>query len=253
MSGATYTQSAKQETRSFEQVANGLPGRDEIEQERTESAPSPRADIEAGDDELVLLARQGDRDAFAKLTRRHHAICLKRARLMLRNHTDAEDQVQSAFAKAFEYLEQFRCEGPFAAWLCRIVQNECLMLMRERRQAELIYVDVRSESKARLEIVDQLPDQEDGLGSQQVVNLLHREISRIPPLMRNVIILREIEELPMPEVAVRLHLSVPAAKSRLMRARKELRVRLAKYCGRTGPRMLMSKSSPNKIEYTYLS
>jgi RNA polymerase sigma-70 factor (ECF subfamily) len=71
--------------------------------------------------------------------------------------------------------------------------------------------------------------------------------------MRNVMRLRDIEGLPMPEVAERLGLSVPAAKSRLMRARKEMRVRLTKHCGQSGPRTLINKAIRNKAEYTYVS
>jgi RNA polymerase sigma-70 factor (ECF subfamily) len=201
----------------------------------------------------VLLAQAGDPHAFTELIQRHLATCLKRARLILHNPTDAEDEVQNAVAKAFQSLDRFRFEGPFAAWLCRIVQNQCLMLMREHRQAGFVYVDAITEANARLELVDQAPDQEDEFGSQQVDRLLRREISHVPPLMRNVMLLRDIEGLPMPEVAARLGLSVPAAKSRLMRARREMRVRLTKHCGQTGARTLMNKAAHHKAEYTYFS
>jgi len=201
----------------------------------------------------VLLAQGGDTRAFTELIQRHFATCLKRARQMLRNPSDAEDEVQNAFTKAFQSLQRFRFEGPFAAWLCRIVQNQCLMLMREHRQAGFVYVDATTDSKARLELIDQVPDQEDVIGSSQVDKLLRREISRVPPLMRNVMRLRDIEGLPMPEVAARLGLSVPAAKSRLMRARREMRTRLAKHCGSCGLRNLMFRPVHNKAEYTYVS
>jgi RNA polymerase sigma-70 factor (ECF subfamily) len=207
----------------------------------------------ATDEQLVLLAKGGDASAFSELINRHSAICLKRALLMLRNRSDAEDEVQNAFAKAFQSLDGFRSEGPFSAWLCRIVQNQCLMLMREQRQAGFVPVDAMTQSNARLELVDQLPDQEDELGTRQVDSLLRREISRIPPLMRNVILLRDVEGLPMPEIAAKLGLSVPAAKSRLMRARREMRARLAKHFGHRGPRTLMNKAIHHKAEYTYVS
>lgn len=240
--------------RPAQQEKDTQPVRDSHGKQKHEStAVRAAARVESTDEELVLLARQGNTGAFAELTRRHFATCLKRAFLILRNRTDAEDEVQNAFAKAFECLDRFRFEGPFSAWLCRIVQNQCLMLIRERRQADLVYVDATSESNVRLELVDQLRDQEDDIGCEQVMHLLRREISRVPPLMRNVIELRDIEGLPMPEVAARLGLSVPAAKSRLMRARQELRSRLAKYCGRSGPRTLLSRPIPNKAEYTYVS
>jgi RNA polymerase sigma-70 factor (ECF subfamily) len=64
--------------------------------------------------------------------------------------------------------------------------------------------------------------------------ILKQEIRRIPPLLRNVFVLRDVDQLPMPEVADRLGISVAAAKSRLLRARSELRQRLGKHCGKLG-------------------
>jgi RNA polymerase sigma-70 factor (ECF subfamily) len=205
------------------------------------------------DEELVMLAQGGDTRAFSELVQRHFASCFKRALVMLRNRSDAEDEVQNAFSKAFECLSRFRVEGPFSAWLGRILQNQCRMLMRSRRQAGFVYVDAITESKARLELVDQAPDQEDELGTQQVDTLLKEQISRVPPLMRHVILLRDVEGLPMAEVAARLGLTLPAAKSRLMRARKEMRARLKKHCGQGGPRILRPKASPSTVKYTYVS
>jgi RNA polymerase sigma-70 factor (ECF subfamily) len=224
------------------------------------NAPQPNAPgsslpnlTDVSDDELVLLAQRGHTAAFEQLIQRHFATCLKRASLMLRNHNDAEDEVQNAFSKALQTLNSFRFEGPFSAWLCRILQNQCLMLIREQRRAGYVPVDATTESNARLELVDQVADQEAELGAQEVATLLRKEISRVPPLMRDVIMLRDVEGLPMPEVAGRLGLSVPAAKSRLMRARKEMRVRLRKHFGQSGPRTLVHKAAHNKAEYTYVS
>lgn len=207
----------------------------------------------SSDEELVLLAQESDASAFGELVRRHFSVCLSRAFLILRNRCDAEDEVQNAFLKAFESLHQFRFRGTFAAWLCRIVQNQCLMLIRDRNQASLLSVDAQTKSSAKLEVVNQRPDQEEDLGSRQVDRLLHDEIAHIPPLMRNVVVLRDVEGRPMPEVASILGLSVPAAKSRLMRARRELRSRLKRHCGASGLRTLSRKTAHAKAEYTYVS
>ena len=87
------------------------------------------------------------------------------------------------------------------------------------------------------------------MGEQQVVNLIRREISLIPPLLRNVMVLRDVEQLPMPDVATRLGLSVPAAKSRLMRARAELRLRVAKHCGPKGCASLTQRARYMQAAY----
>jgi RNA polymerase sigma-70 factor (ECF subfamily) len=72
---------------------------------------------------------------------------------------------------------------------------------------------------------------------------LHREIQRVPPLLRNVIMLRDIQELPMTKVAEALNISVPAAKSRLLRARTELRLRLKQRCDNIGTLSPLSKAA----------
>jgi RNA polymerase sigma-70 factor (ECF subfamily) len=167
----------------------------------------------------------------------------------MRNRSDAEDEVQNTFWKAFHRLEQFRGEGSFAAWLSRIVENQCLMRIREARQSQFVYLDETTESNVRLELVGQTSSPEDQLGDHQVEDLLRREISRIPPLLRNVMLLRDVQQLPMSAVAEQLGLSVPAAKSRLMRARVELRSRLMKHCGRRGQGTLMQKARYNKSAY----
>jgi RNA polymerase sigma-70 factor, ECF subfamily len=204
------------------------------------------------DEELVMLVRGGDTGAFGDLIQRHLASCFKRAFCMLRNRSDAEDEVQNTFSKAFESLSRFRFEGPFSAWLGRILQNQCRMAMRSRRSGTFVYVDAITDSNARLELVDQVPDQEDELGTQQIDDLLKDQISRVPQLMRCVLLLRDVEGLPMAEVAVRLGLTLPAAKSRLMRARQEMRARLTKHCGQAGRRTLAPKPAQNRVEYTYV-
>ena len=82
------------------------------------------------------------------------------------------------------------------------------MRIREERQAHFLYLDQSSESSVRLELVAQIPGPEDELGDQQLENLLRQEIARIPPLLRNVMVLSDIEHLPMPDVAARLGVSI---------------------------------------------
>jgi RNA polymerase sigma-70 factor (ECF subfamily) len=203
-----------------------------------------------GDQQLIDSARQGDTTAFGELIKRHYSSCLKRAASLIRNPTDAEDEVQNACWKAFERLAQFRGDGTFAAWLSRIVENQCLMRIREDRQARFLYLDQSTEANVRVELVAEVPGPEDELGDQQLETLLRLEISRIPPLFRSVLVLSDVERLPMPDVAARLGLSVPAAKSRLGRARVELRTRLSKYCGRRGLSTLTYKPRYGRLAYT---
>jgi len=194
------------------------------------------------DDALVKLAQDGDEAAFAELVRRHHSACAKLAFSILREKESAEDEVQNALWKAFQHIRQFQSDAKFSTWLTRIVVNQCLMQLRKARRAQFFYIDdmqIGDETRT-LELRDRRKNPEDELGQAEVAAALHVEIRRIPPLLRSVFLLREVQQLPMTDVAERLGISVAAAKSRLLRARSELRIRMAKHQGRTGPAILMA-------------
>jgi RNA polymerase sigma-70 factor (ECF subfamily) len=176
---------------------------------------------------LVDLARRGDDDAFAELARRHYGRCIQLATSFLRNPWDAEDRVQIALLKSYTHLSQYHGEAEFSTWLSRIVSNECFMFMRAKRRARFVYLDDRSRDRELpLELPERSPDPERELASRELKQVLRTEIRHVPPLLRNAIILRDLQGLPMTAVAESLQISVPAAKSRLLRARIELRLRL---------------------------
>ena len=196
---------------------------------------------EATEDVLVRNAQHGDQDAFAELTRRNYSSSLKLALSILRDRQEAEDEVQNAYWKGYQHLGQFQQEAKFSTWMTRIVVNQCLMRLRQLRRARYLYIDdvPVGEDRGTFELVDHTPDPESELSVRQVGALLQREVRRIPPLLRKVFMLRDVEQLEMPEVAKKLGISVPAAKSRLLRARVELRERLEKHCGGMGISALM--------------
>lgn len=206
--------------------------------------------VSRSEQDLIDSARHGDAASFGELIKRNYSMCLKRASSLIRNPADAEDEVQNACWKAFERLAQFRGEGAFSAWLSRIVENQCLMRIREERQARFLYLDQSIDENFRLELIAQMRGPEDELGDQQLHYLVQQQIWRIPPLLRNALLLSDVERLPMPEVAMRLGISVPAAKSRLGRARCELRGRLKKYCGRRGLSALTFTPNHGRLAYT---
>jgi RNA polymerase sigma-70 factor (ECF subfamily) len=113
----------------------------------------------------------------------------------------------------------------------------------------LVSLDSLTESTVRIELVGTTTNPEDELGWKEVVTLLSKEMVRMPPLYRNVILLHDHERLPMPDVAERLGLTIPAAKSRLLRARRELRSRFKKHCGRKGPGTLLEKAVYSRTAY----
>jgi len=188
------------------------------------------------DPELVVLAQGGDNEAFAELIERHRNTCRRLALSILKNAEDAEDEVQNALWKAFEHIGQFQQDAKFSTWLSRIVVNQCLMRLRKDKRARTVSIDepVSAEDNLRLDLPDMNPSPEDALGRTELGAVLQTEIRRIPPLLREVILLRDVEERPMEEISEKLGISVAAAKSRLLRARLELRSRMQKHLGLMG-------------------
>jgi RNA polymerase sigma-70 factor (ECF subfamily) len=185
------------------------------------------------DADLVDLARGGDKSAFSELVSRHHAACLRHANFLLRDQGEAEDEVQNAVWKAFAHLDKYKATGEFSSWLARIVTNDCLIRLRLRSRARMCSIDGTEDRDGDpIELPCHAEDPEFALIQSQMATVVRREISRIPSLLRNVVLLRDVHMLPMDEVANRLGITVPAAKSRLFRARAELRERVIQSCGR---------------------
>ena len=197
------------------------------------------------DQQLVKLARQGDQDAFGELLRRHRQKCVDLATFFLRNRGDAEDEVQNAFSKAYAHLDQYQGEAEFSTWLARIVSNQCLMLLRVRRRTKFVYLDETPNvhDAPPMELPACGPDPEGEFAFRQMTSVLRTEIRRIPPMLRNVMMLRDIQELPMTDVADQLGITVPAAKSRLLRARTELRSRLMRHAEKSGAHWPLSRTA----------
>src|SRR4051794_884056 len=195
----------------------------------------------ASDHELVEQCKQGDQEAFGELVSRYHSAVLKVALSIVRDRQDAEDEVQNAFWKAYEHIGQFNKDAKFSTWLTRIVVNQCLMKLRRTRRTRYTYIDdvLVGEEIVSLDLKDGRQTPEQALGRAEVAGVLYEEIRRTPPLLRNVFLLRDVEQRPMPEVAELLGISVAAAKSRLLRARTELRTRMQRHYGEIGPATLI--------------
>jgi RNA polymerase sigma-70 factor (ECF subfamily) len=145
---------------------------------------------------------------------------------------DAEDVVQEAFLKAYSNLEKFQEQSKFYTWLVRIAVNEALMKLRKRRPERFVSLDedVKTEDDSLpREVADWSPNPEQLYNQEELRDILSRTIQGLPPTFRTVFVLRDVEGLSTEETAEALDLSVPAVKSRLLRARLQLRERLNRY------------------------
>ena len=185
-------------------------------------------------EELVLVraAKGGDDGAFNQLVERYDRNVFRIAQHITQNREDAEDVVQDAFLKAFTNLHQFQEQSKFYTWLVRIAVNEALMKLRRRRPERTVSLDEdiqTGEDSVPREVADWSPNPEQNYNQAELREILTKTIQGLPPGFRTVFILRDVEGLSTEETADALELSIPAVKSRLLRARLQLRERLNRF------------------------
>ncbi len=185
-------------------------------------------------DEKALLhrLRGGEEDAYEELVRVFGGRLLAVARRFLRSEEDARDAVQDAFLSAFRSIDRFEGNARISTWLHRIVVNAALMKLRTRRRKpeqsieELLpsYLDDGHMARPASPWRETEPD---GVERRELAELLGRSIEALPETYRNVLILRDIEELDTEETSEIMGVSPGAVKTRLHRARQALRGLLA--------------------------
>jgi RNA polymerase sigma-70 factor (ECF subfamily) len=181
---------------------------------------------------LVQAAKHGDVGAFEQLVKRYDRNIFRIAQHITQNREDAEDVVQDAFLKAYENLDQFQGNSKFYTWLVRIAVNESLMKLRRRKTSKTVSMDEdveTEEGSMPREFADWSPNPEQQYGQSELGDILRKTIQGLPTSFRTVFVLRDVEGLSTEETAEMLNLSIPAVKSRLLRARLQLRERLNRY------------------------
>lgn len=197
------------------------------------AASARRVSADAGDDEhtLVIAAQAGEVRAFEALVTRYEKRIYRLAWNITQNRADAEDVVQDAFMKAFQHLASFQGNSRFYTWLVRIAINEALMKLRKRRPSE-ISLDEPLETEDSLmprEIENWGPTPEERFEQTELNKILTEAIAELEVRLRVVFQLRDVEGFSTKQTAEVLDLTIPATKTRLLRARLKLRDRLQKH------------------------
>jgi len=183
---------------------------------------------------LVAKAKSGHQEAFGELYKRHQLRTYRAALRILRHEQDAEDAVQRAFQRALVNLQRFREDSAFSTWLTRIVINECLMLLRQRRAGKPLRENRSGEEPTDRAVViaDKRPTPEDLLCADERRTALLQAIGRLRENLRAVVLHRELKGLTSAETAQILGLSVSAVKARAFHAKRFLRKSLGSKFGR---------------------
>jgi RNA polymerase sigma-70 factor, ECF subfamily len=181
---------------------------------------------------LIARVRAGDVAAYDELVHKYERQIFRIAQHITQNREDAEDVMQDAFVKAFEKLDQFQGNSKFYTWLVRIAVNESLMRLRKRRTGKMVSIDEdlqTEEGSVPRDFADWAPNPEQNYNQAELAEILRKTIQGLPPGFRVVFVLRDVDGLSTEETAETLGLSIPAVKSRLLRARLQLRERLSRY------------------------
>jgi RNA polymerase sigma-70 factor (ECF subfamily) len=198
------------------------------------SSVSPPFEVPETDDAaLVARLRADDESAYDEVVRRFGPRMLSVSRRLLPQEQDAQDAVQDAFLSAFRSINSFQGDAKLATWLHRIVVNAALMKLRtKRRKPESAIDDLMpryNEEGYRQTSGDWRITHDTAVQTSEIREQVLHAIDQLPELYREILLLRDIEELSTEETARQLEITEGAVKTRLHRARLALRELLDPY------------------------
>jgi RNA polymerase sigma-70 factor (ECF subfamily) len=182
------------------------------------------------DEQLVERALAGDRDAFGEVVRRWERKIYALAYGILGSVEDARDASQETFIAAYRNLQGFRGEAKVSSWLHRIAVNQCIT--RQRRARVRAETGLEDESEAAGDgflraTAGESPAR--ATESEQRAEAVRRAVASLPQELREVVLMKEFEELTFQEIADALQVPLSTVKSRLYTALRQLRLRLERF------------------------
>lgn len=177
------------------------------------------------DAELVADAQGGKLEAFEELVRRNSQMIYRALIAILGDASDAQDAMQDTLLSAFKHIGGFQGRSKFSTWLVTIARNAALQRLRSRRNIESLDQSDTAEDRdfRPRQVAAWQENPEQSHSKTEMRELVEKGLLQLPPKYRVIVMLRDIEQLSTDEVARQLGLSVPAVKTRLLRARLMLR------------------------------
>ena len=194
------------------------------------------------DEEVVRRVLAGESALFEVLMRRHNQRVYRAARAIVRDEAEAEDVMQQAYVNAYLHLDQFGGRARFSTWLTRIATHEALA--RIRRRSRFTEIETMTESADRGDVLTERgPNPERQAFMTELRRTLEGGVDALPEAYRAVFVLRDVEGLSTAETAECLGVSADAVKTRLVRARAQLRRQITARIG-LGVRDLFAFAAP---------
>jgi len=186
---------------------------------------------ELSDEAIVERVRDGDAALYEILVRRHNQRLYRTIRAILRDDRDVEDVMQQAYIDAYTHLDQFRGTAKFATWLTRIAVNRAIRNGQgERRKLALVSRDADADFAIDHTAAPGL-DPEHAMYGHELKTVLESLVDDLPDPFRVVFVMREVEGLTTAETAASLSINEDTVKTRLHRAKKQLRDQLDRRLG----------------------
>ena len=182
--------------------------------------------------ELVRLSKEGDEGAFAVLVKKYKIKVFNLAFSLTRDQDIADDLAQEAFIKAYYALPRFQLKSGFGTWLYRITINHVRDYLRKKSRMRQIPIDSIKESAVLQE--DEEMKKEEKFTEEQRRKLLHQTLQALPEKHQAILSLRDIQGFSYEEISRILKISHGTVDSRLHRARKLLRKKLAPFLSQKG-------------------
>jgi RNA polymerase sigma-70 factor (ECF subfamily) len=189
------------------------------------------------DEQIVKRALAGDPEAFGEIVCRWERRIFALSYGMLGSADDARDATQETFLAAFRNLRGFRGEAKVSSWLHRIAVNQCITRQRRTRSRAETGMDDETGAAGEQHLaapVHASPAR--SAESRELTESVRRAVAALPEELREVIVMKEFEEVTFQEIADALQVPLSTVKSRLYTALKQLRLRLGKYSTEVAPR-----------------
>jgi RNA polymerase sigma-70 factor (ECF subfamily) len=177
------------------------------------------------DAECVRRLQRGDTEVFAVLVERHQRSIFNLLYRMLGDYDDAAEVSQEAFLSAFRSIKSFRGDASFSTWLYRIAVNHA----NTRRKSAALWQQRTARMESLEPVGDGSPDPADVLAQKEVRERVQAALNSLESEDATIILLRDLQDVPYETVAEVLKIPIGTVKSRLHRARRALKGRLAPY------------------------
>lgn len=182
--------------------------------------------IDLTDEQLVELAVSREPEAFGEIVKRWErkifALCFG----MLAREDEARDAAQETFIAAYRNLSKFRGEAKVSSWLHRIAVNQCLTTKRRAKTRSEDFLDEETHEEDKYFVAPERLSPSNTTEAKERLNLVRQAVTSLPSDLRQVIVMKEFEEMTFQEISETLEVPLSTVKSRLYTALKQLKMKL---------------------------